>query len=132
MVDATARGMRAPVRTTPFLLGVLATTFASFILPACGSSSKGGGGSPATDGGDAGNVVKNDGGVLEAAPAEGGDDGGGAEAGFPGYPAFPPAMAQLSTLSKGPIISTPRIVTVSWSSDPASSTYQAFDDAIGG
>ncbi|HEY8090900.1 MAG TPA: hypothetical protein VIF09_23725 [Polyangiaceae bacterium] len=119
------------MRTTPFLLGTLATVFAGFILPACGSSSKSGGGSPTTDAGDAGHVVPHDAAASETGAAEGGDDGGGAEAGIPGYPAFPPAMAQLSNLSKGPIITTPHIVTVSWSSDPSTPQYQAFDDAIG-
>jgi hypothetical protein len=119
------------VRSPLLAFGALATLVASLVLPACGSSSKGSAsGGAATDAGDAAPIEASSHEAAAEASDEAGDDDGGSDAGIPGYPAFAPAMAQIYD-SKGPVLSTPRIVTVTWASDTNAATYQAFDDAIG-
>ena len=55
-------------------------------------------------------------------------DGGGMA---DGYPAFTPAMGQLVMNKGGKTLTSPKIITVTWASDPNASTLQAFDDQIG-
>jgi hypothetical protein len=46
------------------------------------------------------------------------------------YPAFTPFMPSLRN-EGGPVLVSPRIVTVTWKSDRSHATWEAFDDAIG-
>jgi hypothetical protein len=46
------------------------------------------------------------------------------------YPAFTPDVGQI-TNNGGPVLPNPQIVTVTWSSDPNASYFEAFGDTIG-
>lgn len=89
---------------------IAVTTYKALAALACVvgcSSSKGGGVSP-------------DGGTVSA---DGGADGGS-------YAAFKPDVGQIVNHG-GPVIASPKIVTVTWSVDPNAATFEAFGDAIG-
>ncbi len=46
------------------------------------------------------------------------------------YPAFPVDVAQVQARG-GPILSSPVIVTITWTADPDAATYEAFGDVVG-
>lgn len=122
MVAWTARGIRPAVRTTHFASAVLASLLTGTLLFGCGSSSKG-----QDQAQDTNPDASADGDDVEAAVDAAPDGGGMAD----GYPAFPPAMGQLVMNKGGKTLTSPKIITVTWASDPNASTLQAFDDQIG-
>jgi hypothetical protein len=124
MAPLTSRGplqwlARRAVRGYPLAMRLtfLAVLSISVLLPACGSGNKG---SPA--GADAG--PGNEGG-SDATPGEAGAQEAGA------YPAFAVDLPQVQK-NQGAILAKPVIVTVSWPGDSNASTWEAFDDALGG
>lgn len=69
--------------------------------------------------------------LAPAACGSSGDvhDGGAVDPGD-GYEAFPPDFPTIGNQG-GPIFAKPRVVTVTWASDPQAATFRAFDQAIG-
>ena len=47
------------------------------------------------------------------------------------YPAFPPRAPQI-VKQKGPVIASPKVVTITFAGDPNADAYEAFGDALGG
>jgi len=106
---------------------LLATSLAGSWVAGCGSSGKedsaradgGGADGPATTSSSGG-----------SSGGDAGDDGGIEVAGDAGYPAFTPEMPQVVDQG-GPVLTAPKIVTVTFAGDPNAPTIQSFDDAIG-
>lgn len=73
-----------------------------------------------------------DGAATPAHGSDGGADGGGGDGGPSAstYPAFKPDVGQLKT-NGGPLVTSPKIVTVTWSTDPNAATLESFDDKLG-
>ena len=76
---------------------------------------------------DSGSAVQEASAEAEAAVEAGPDTGGPSSV----YPAFPVDAPQVKN-NGGPTLAAPVIVTVTWSTDPDASSYNAFGDAIGG
>jgi hypothetical protein len=113
-------------------VALVAVTFVAAVASGCGGSTSSGGatgdaGASSSSGGDAG------------ASSSGGDDAGSTSSSSSGssssggsstYPAFPPEMPTLVD-AKGGKLTSAKIVTVTWSTDPNAATLQDFDDKIG-
>jgi hypothetical protein len=84
-----------------------------------------GGGGTSDDAGTGGQTDAGNGGMTDGA---GPSDANGAPSSM--YPAFPVDVAQVVN-QKGPVLSAPVVVTITWSTDPDVQTYQALGDAIG-
>ena len=95
---------------------VLSTVLVASVLFACSSNDPVK--PPAGDGGSDASVI--DSSVADAADA----------APAPHFPAFRPEAAQLLD-NKGGVLTDPKIVSVTWSSDPNEAFYQTFTDTIG-
>ena len=89
---------------------------------ACGCSSSNKANTP-TDGGD--NPPTDSGAVDAPAGGDGGADGGGYT---PGFKADVGQIVQ----NGGPVVKSPKIVTVTWNADPNQAALEAFGDALGG
>jgi hypothetical protein len=63
----------------------------------------------------------------DAAPPDAGRDHGKPSRVYPAFTPFMPAVRY----NGGPVLRHPRIVTVSWRSDPSHADWESFDDAIG-
>lgn len=110
-------------------VGMLAGVLAGSLVLGCGSSKSGG------DNGSGGPDAASEGGGSSSSGSSSGgsagDDGGlDASAAGDAFPAFTPEMPQVVT-SKGPVLATPKIVTVTFAGDPQTATIQAISDAIG-
>lgn len=73
-----------------------------------------------------------DGASTPARGSDGGADGGAGDGGpnAAGYPAFKPDVGQLK-MNGGPLVTAPKIVTVTWSTDPNAAALESFDDKLG-
>jgi hypothetical protein len=68
--------------------------------------------------------------ALAACGSSGGGDAGAPLDPGDGYEAFPPDFPTIQSQG-GPVLTKPRVVTVTWASDSQAPTLQAFDEAIG-
>ena len=132
VVAGVANGISAIVSIISKGVGAIAIVVASALAFACGGSSSSGnvgdgpdgsGGSSGSSSGSGGSSGGSSGGGSGS--SSGGDGGGGDS----GYPAFAPEMAQIVN-NGGPPLATPKIVTVTWQSDPNSAAIQDFDDKL--
>ncbi|HEY3820403.1 MAG TPA: hypothetical protein VGL81_24730 [Polyangiaceae bacterium] len=110
-----------------FAVCVVAGVVTGALALGCGSS-KSAGDDPGDDSEDASSDAGSSGGDSGTAAGEGGL--GDAALGADAYPAFTPEMPQVET-QKGPVLPTPKIVTVTFAGDPQATAIDAFDDALG-
>ena len=115
------------------------TVLTAVLVVACGAFACGG----SSDAGAIDTSV-NDGGTTFADGGSSGDDGGtttgdgattdapAGDTGMPSgnYPAFPPFMGELVN-NGGPVLSAPKIVTVTWPNDNSTAILEDFGDKIG-
>jgi hypothetical protein len=111
------------VRLSPRGIAVLAVAASCALSLACGSSASSGGTNENGPDGSGGSSGSSGG----SGSSSGGDDGGGGV--DAGYPAFAPEMAQVQN-GMGPVVAAPKVVTVTWQSDPNSAALEDFDDDL--